>query len=195
MEAFDWFAANNGTGSIYIAAKADAAEALYVKNEAGEYVEVDVAGKTDIEVMNEGLLEYQTKKWLRLLPSMVAAWYTMCLSSTSLAMLKAGENKIGIEDEGYYGVVRNHWYTLSIGKIVRVGHGIFNPGSDNEKGEEIIPDEPEDPQVLRSCQHQYPFLEGYQPGRHRTLIYPRGLAGVIAAGPQEDTATPFGLKS
>ncbi len=146
LEAFDWFAANNGTGSIYIAAKADAAEALYVKNEAGEYVEVDVAGKTDIEVMNEGLLEYQTKEMAKAIAFNGGRMVYNVPIEHFAGNVKAGENKIGIEDEGYYGVVRNHWYTLSIGKIVRVGHGIFNPGSDNEKGEEIIPDEPEDPQ-------------------------------------------------
>ncbi|MCM1355356.1 MAG: Mfa1 family fimbria major subunit [Staphylococcus sp.] len=44
--------------------------------------------------------------------------------------------------EGYYGVVRNHWYKLSISKFERVGHGIWNPGNH----EEILkPEGPEDP--------------------------------------------------
>lgn len=34
--------------------------------------------------------------------------------------------------EGYYGVVRNHWYQVTINKFTRVGHGIFDPNSDKE---------------------------------------------------------------
>jgi hypothetical protein len=29
--------------------------------------------------------------------------------------------------EGHYGVVRNHWYKLSITDITNLGHGIINP--------------------------------------------------------------------
>ncbi len=44
-------------------------------------------------------------------------------------------------DEGYYGVVRNHWYQLNISQFSKVGHGVFDP----ENGSEIIiPDDPED---------------------------------------------------
>lgn len=45
-------------------------------------------------------------------------------------------------DEGYYGVVRNHWYNVTISKIKSIGHGIWDP---NKYEEPIIPDEPEDP--------------------------------------------------
>ncbi|MCM1256219.1 MAG: Mfa1 fimbrilin C-terminal domain-containing protein, partial [Duncaniella sp.] len=40
--------------------------------------------------------------------------------------------------EGYYGVVRNHWYNISINSISKVGHGVFNPD------EALVPDEAED---------------------------------------------------
>lgn len=45
--------------------------------------------------------------------------------------------------EGYYGVVRNHWYKLTINSLVNLGHGLFVP----EDGEEIeeVPIVPEDP--------------------------------------------------
>lgn len=45
--------------------------------------------------------------------------------------------------EGYYGVVRNHWYKLTINSLTNLGHGLFVPG----EGEEIeeVPIEPEDP--------------------------------------------------
>lgn len=45
-------------------------------------------------------------------------------------------------DEGYYGVVRNHWYNISINSFSKVGHGVFDPENGNEI---IVPDEPEDP--------------------------------------------------
>ncbi|MCM1522074.1 MAG: Mfa1 family fimbria major subunit [Muribaculaceae bacterium] len=46
------------------------------------------------------------------------------------------------DDEGYYGVVRNHWYKLDINKFTKVGHGLWNP---DDVDTPIIPDEPEDP--------------------------------------------------
>lgn len=48
-----------------------------------------------------------------------------------------------VEGEGVYGVVRNHWYQLSIGKVMGLGHGVFNPGSEENPGEPIIPDTPD----------------------------------------------------
>lgn len=44
--------------------------------------------------------------------------------------------------EGYYGVVRNHWYNLEINKFTRLGHAIYDP--DNEE-EVIKPEDPENP--------------------------------------------------
>lgn len=46
------------------------------------------------------------------------------------------------DTEGYYGVVRNHWYQLDISKFSRVGHALNDP----DNGTVVIrPDEPEDP--------------------------------------------------
>lgn len=44
--------------------------------------------------------------------------------------------------EGYYGVVRNHWYRLTVKSFSKVGHLVFDPDSDDT---EIIPNGPEDP--------------------------------------------------
>lgn len=41
--------------------------------------------------------------------------------------------------EGYYGVVRNHWYKLNISSFSKVGHGVFDPD------EKLFQDEAEDP--------------------------------------------------
>ena len=44
--------------------------------------------------------------------------------------------------EGYYGVVRNHWYNITVNSFSRVGHALYDP----ENGSEILkPEGPEDP--------------------------------------------------
>lgn len=52
---------------------------------------------------------------------------------------KAGETKAV---EGYYGVVRNHWYNLTVNSFKKVGHLVFQPDKDETP---IIPENPEDP--------------------------------------------------
>lgn len=47
--------------------------------------------------------------------------------------------------EGYYGVVRNHWYKLTINSFSKVGHGIWEPGTGEDETEVLEPEEPEDP--------------------------------------------------
>lgn len=47
--------------------------------------------------------------------------------------------------EGSYGVVRNHWYKLTVSKFSKVGHGIWDPEDGEEHYEDLIPNEPEDP--------------------------------------------------
>ncbi len=44
--------------------------------------------------------------------------------------------------EGYYGVVRNHWYKLVVKSFKKVGHLVYDPDSDTTT---IIPEGPEDP--------------------------------------------------
>lgn len=44
--------------------------------------------------------------------------------------------------EGYYGVVRNHWYKLTVNSFKKVGHLVFQPEKDETP---IIPENPEDP--------------------------------------------------
>lgn len=47
--------------------------------------------------------------------------------------------------EAYYGVVRNHWYQLTINSISKLGHFVFEPETDTTP---IIPDKPEDPKYF-----------------------------------------------
>lgn len=44
--------------------------------------------------------------------------------------------------DGYFGVVRNHWYQLKINSFKKVGHLVFDPDTDTTP---IIPEDPEDP--------------------------------------------------
>ena len=45
-----------------------------------------------------------------------------------------------VSENGQYGVVRNHWYQIEVGKVFRLGQGVFDP-SDNST-EDLIPDNP-----------------------------------------------------
>lgn len=54
----------------------------------------------------------------------------------------AAETGVDNQRDGYYGVVRNHWYKLTINSFSKVGHGIWDPAT----GEEVLkPGKPEDP--------------------------------------------------
>ncbi len=46
------------------------------------------------------------------------------------------------EKEGFYGVVRNHWYEIEINKFAKIGNGIHDPENGNET---IKPNETQDP--------------------------------------------------
>lgn len=45
-----------------------------------------------------------------------------------------------ITAEGQYGVVRNHWYQLTVDNVFNLGNGVFDP--DSETGDRLIPKNP-----------------------------------------------------
>lgn len=55
----------------------------------------------------------------------------------------AGTNPIDRYQEGYYGVVRNHWYKLTVNSFSKVGHGLFDPDNGSET---LKPEDTEDPE-------------------------------------------------
>lgn len=76
--------------------------------------------------------------------------YTIPVEHINADKTNLGEGETNPADqkrEGYYGVVRNHWYKVTVTKLTRIGRGIFVPGDGSQEnpGEPIIPDEPEDP--------------------------------------------------
>ena len=56
----------------------------------------------------------------------------------------AAEKGVDNQRDGYYGVVRNHWYKLTINSFSKVGHGIWDPTKGGDE-EELKPNKPEDP--------------------------------------------------
>lgn len=55
-----------------------------------------------------------------------------------MAAINPGPDDKPYNTLGYYGVVRNFWYAITLNSLSRFGHGVFDPG--NEK---LIPDAPE----------------------------------------------------
>lgn len=133
--SYEWEAANNGTGTIYVKANVADDTEVYVKDEKGEYT------KTTVAAANEALLAYQVQNFAKA----VAYNGGRMVYNIPIEHWAGNNEAMKVEDEGYYGVVRNHWYRLTVSKVAKIGHGIFNPGSDDKPGEPIIPDAPEDP--------------------------------------------------
>lgn len=55
-------------------------------------------------------------------------------------------NQYTLTNEGEFGVVRNHWYELSLNKIGKIGQGVFDP-SEGEDGDIVYPDPDPDPET------------------------------------------------
>ncbi len=56
------------------------------------------------------------------------------------------DKTVTITKEGEYGVVRNHWYEITLNKITKIGQGVFNPGTgEGEDSDIIYPDPDPDP--------------------------------------------------
>lgn len=54
------------------------------------------------------------------------------------------DNKYTIANDGEFGVVRNHWYELTLSKISKIGQGVFDP-STGEDGDRVYPGSDPDP--------------------------------------------------
>lgn len=60
-----------------------------------------------------------------------------------MAAVNAGEDVKPYLTTGYYGVVRNFWYIITLNNLTRFGHGVFDP-----ENEQIIPESPDDQNYL-----------------------------------------------
>lgn len=107
----------------------DATKALYQKGDDGKFSSI-TDGATALQArltafQGENRL-YQYNKGTNL--------YYIPIEQAALAANK--------EKEGYYGVVRNHWYKLSISSFSKLGHASYDPDNATET---IKPEQPEDP--------------------------------------------------
>jgi len=96
---------------------------------AAHYEEVDYANlETALNALANGLdIEWYNARNIYYIP----------VEHDAPKTLDANKNNI----EGYYGVVRNHWYKISIDSFSKVGHGVYDPDDDTIV---IKPGDPDD---------------------------------------------------
>lgn len=71
--------------------------------------------------------------------------------SIPIEHLIASQNKV-VENDGQFGVVRNHWYNFTVTKIMNMGEGVFDPDA-IEGGDQISPDpDPQKDKYAMTCQ-------------------------------------------
>lgn len=136
-----------GNGMVKIVSGVTAADNYFVKGEGDTYTEYNftedtkdgegnVTAKGTITLLNEALANFDNSG------KTIANAYNggdmqYAIPIEHLLKTRGTDNAIV---EGNYGIVRNHWYVLTVDKLVRLGTGVFDP-------EEVIvtPVEPEDP--------------------------------------------------
>lgn len=148
-------ATGTGTGKVKVVGDVPEGTTIFYKtekeNEDGSKEKVFAAYKdkeSADKAITEALGETQ-KDW-------VAEAYTGGSMYYNIPIEHKATTGRTINDEGYYGVVRNHWYQLTVTNILTIGRGVFNPGKDEdvtpgEPGEPIVPDDPENPQAYISA--------------------------------------------
>lgn len=131
----------DGVGDVDVKVKANAFDGkdLYAKNAAGGYdlLEGD-ARAAAIAALETAIATVQPQG------DNHAVMYENGKSVYYIPVQHLGalEGKTTV-DECYYGVVRNHWYKLTISKFTKVGHGIWDP--EEGRDETLKPDKPENP--------------------------------------------------
>lgn len=118
-----------GTGVVELCANETALAGVELFNGEGT--------PTDIEALNARLAAFTNGETA---PQAIAArdgktYYTVPIRHLRLNTLGG---KYQVNAEGQYGMVRNHWYQISINDISKLGHGVFTPD------EVIIPEDPKD---------------------------------------------------
>lgn len=134
-----------GTGVIYVTSNLEVSDDKY-------YVKSNVDGKEHYEEVT------WTEEAISTLKDNLAKFYNANNEQSIANAYEGGkmfytvpvEHLVEINNdglvEGNYGVVRNHWYHITVNKIASIGHGVFKPGTGEETGEPLIPeDDPKDP--------------------------------------------------
>jgi hypothetical protein len=131
----------DGVGDVDVKVKANAFDGkeLYKKNEDGSYsllTDADRAAAITALETAIATVQPQGENHAVMYENGKSVYYI------PVQHLGALEGKTTV-DECYYGVVRNHWYKLTISKFTKVGHGIWDP--EEGRDETLKPDKPENP--------------------------------------------------
>lgn len=131
----------DGVGDVDVKVKANAFDGkdLYAKNAAGGYDLLEGDARTAAIAALEtaiATVQPQGENHAVMYENGKSVYYI------PVQHLGALEGKTTV-DECYYGVVRNHWYKLTISKFTKVGHGIWDP--EEGRDETLKPDKPENP--------------------------------------------------
>lgn len=115
-----------GTGKVMVLPKFSESTQYYTKNAEGKMEAITVAQAK--EILYPLLAAAQTQK---------AEAYNKGIMYYAITI----DHNPDFEDsqDGKYGIVRNHWYEITINNVVNIGHGIFDGHH-----ETVEPDEPED---------------------------------------------------
>lgn len=106
---------------------------IYSKNAAGKF-EVNTNAETQINAALAATYDFSTYPATGTNDG--EAYYIVPIEHLAAT---AGQTNAVV---GYYGVVRNHWYKLTVNSISKVGHLVFEPETDDTP---IIPEGPQDP--------------------------------------------------
>lgn len=137
-------AAGTGTGKVVPVAKAKDGVTVYTRTlgSDGKFTYTPV---TDFEAaLNQAIANESTLAGIEATAfTNGAMFYSIPVEHLQATAATQAANNIV---EGYYGVVRNHYYKMTVSKIMKLGYGVFNPGDaeNNIPGEPLIPDNPDD---------------------------------------------------
>lgn len=125
-----------GTGIVYVYASNDLVGTTYYVKEAysDKYVEKTFT-QDDVDALNANLLKFYNGDESKSKGEAFNGgnmFYTIPVEH----IVKA-KGTDGAIVEGNYGVIRNHWYKIEVDKVFNIGHGVFDPGTDKEQGEEL----------------------------------------------------------
>lgn len=132
-----------GTGVIYVTSNLEVSDdKYYVKSEDGKHYEEVAWTEEAISTLKDNLAKFYNANSEQ---SIANAYEGGKMFYTVPVEHLVEINNDGLV-EGNYGVVRNHWYHITVNKIASIGHGVFKPGTGEETGEPLIPeDDPKDP--------------------------------------------------
>lgn len=114
---------------------------IIVKDETATLYSKDSEGKMSDGSTSAALMESLKGKLAANQPDATSTYHATSYREGNVYYIPVEHKGVAANKgkEGYYGVVRNHWYRLNITSFSKVGFGVFNPD------EVLIPQGPQDP--------------------------------------------------